>query len=473
MPTVSYQKRVSDTNVRTILQRIADLLGKNITVHSGDRDHVPSGGSRSSLHLAHRAADFHIQGLSDADGFAALRRLINQAFDASEAYELIIHGQHTATGGPHLHIGRYGNNRGGYVDFKTEGLTPASRGNYSRDRRNITNQRGANVPGTITNGVTVDARIVSPAIGVSASVGVGGQNQVADTTLIQSLLNRARRRLIEANVNFERFRPLVEDGDCGPRTKAAITIFQRDVLKFSEPDGRIDPGGRTIQALYIAAYGDINRIIPRVARVRQSPTPHNGNSSTGSGARAINLANARRLLEQPAVRAMLDTIAYSEGTRRDRGGKEYGTIVHGVVTQAPFNPQWVGKRSETLEITNFGRHPNLLVLWREDRPGERDSYSSACGRYQFLKRTWDWMAGFGLGDFSPQSQDLAAVMLMQYRGMIDPLLGGNFDRAVNNGAEEWASLPKAGGGGAYTGQRAHTLSALRTVYQNALQQYQR
>ena len=474
MPTVTYEKNVSDRNVRAILQRIADTLNKNINVHSGDRNYVPSGGSRSSLHLAHRAADFHVSGLSDSSAFASVRELMNQIFDATEAYEFIIHGEHTSTGGPHLHVGRYGNSRGGYVDFKTEGLTRGTRGDYSRDRRTVTNQRGANVPSTITNGVTVDARIVSPSIGISGSVGVGGQNQVADTTLIQGLLNRARRRLIEANIHFERFRSLVEDGDCGPKTKSAITIFQRDVLKFSEPDGRVDPGGRTIQALYVAAYGDINRIIPRTARVSQSPPVHNGNgSNTGSGARAINLANARRLLETPQIRAMLDTIAYSEGTRRDRGGKEYGTIVHGIVTEAPFNRDWVGKRSENLEITSFGRHPNLLVLWRESRPNERDSYSSACGRYQFLKRTWDWMAGYGLGDFSPASQDLAAVMLMQYRGMVDPLLNGNFDRAVNNGAQEWASLPSAGGGGAYAGQRAHSLNTLRTVYQTALQQHQR
>lgn len=65
MRNVTYKKTVSDDNVKTILQRIANKLGKNITAHSGDRSHVPHGGSTKSLHLQHRAADLHIQGLSD------------------------------------------------------------------------------------------------------------------------------------------------------------------------------------------------------------------------------------------------------------------------------------------------------------------------------------------------------------------------------------------------------------------------
>lgn len=111
MPTVTYNKAVSDSNVKTIMQRIANRLEKNISVHSGDRHHVPSGGSTSSLHLHHRAADFHIQGTSDRDGFAALKARYNELFDASEAYEVIHHGKYTKTEAEHLHVGRYGDGR--------------------------------------------------------------------------------------------------------------------------------------------------------------------------------------------------------------------------------------------------------------------------------------------------------------------------------------------------------------------------
>lgn len=72
MPTVTYQKTVSDGNVKTILQRIADQLNKDITVYSGDRPSTQTvkGSNSGSLHVAKRAADFHIKGVSDTQGFA-------------------------------------------------------------------------------------------------------------------------------------------------------------------------------------------------------------------------------------------------------------------------------------------------------------------------------------------------------------------------------------------------------------------
>lgn len=274
MPTVTYQKNVSDNNVKTVLQRIADSFGANITVHSGDRNFVPGGGSKTSLHLQNRAADFHIQGYTDAQGFDAIKAKFDQIFDASEAYEFIRHGTHTATGGPHLHIGRYGNGRKGYVKFKTEGLSAATKGNYNdvgTETKNFTNSKSAPITPTVVSGVGVDISVHSPTLGVSQSVGVGGNNKYSDVKLVQTLLNLARARMKEAQIAFENFQVLVEDGDCGRFTKRAITIFQRDVLGFSEPDGRIDPGGKTIRSLYVAAYGDPKKISPRVKRVTSMP----------------------------------------------------------------------------------------------------------------------------------------------------------------------------------------------------------
>ncbi|MDQ2746289.1 MAG: peptidoglycan-binding protein, partial [Acidobacteriota bacterium] len=108
------------------------------------------------------------------------------------------------------------------------------------------------------------------------------------------------------------------------------------------------------------------------------------------------------------------------------------------------------------------RHPNLLV---QVAPGLR---SSAAGRYQFLDSTW---RGLGLKDFSPRSQDLGAIKLMQRRGMIEPLLRGDFAAAIHKGAPEWASLPTASGG-SYYGQGAKSLSSLQSVYSTALKHYQ-
>lgn len=270
MPTVTYLKTVSDNNVKIVLQRIADNLGKNISVHSGDRTSIVQGSSKSSLHIHKRAADFHIQGISDAAGFKLLKEKFNDLFDADEAYEMIHHGQHTATGGEHLHLGRYGNGRKGYVKFKTEGLSPATKGNYNdvgSETKNFTNTRSAPIPPTVSSGVTVDASILSPNIGVSRSVGIGGNNNHNDVTLIQALINKAVPRVREARIQIEYFKPLAVDGDCGNLTKKAITIFQRDVVGLREPDGRVDPGGKTIRSLYVAAYGEVAKIAPRVNRV--------------------------------------------------------------------------------------------------------------------------------------------------------------------------------------------------------------
>lgn len=273
MATVTYLKTVSDGNVKTILQRIATRLNKNITVHSGDRNHVPRGGSTRSLHLQHRAADLHIQGLSDANGFAMLKTHMNEIFDATEAYEVIHHGKYTETEAEHLHIGRYAGGRRGYVDFKLEGEIPSTRGNYRTTRENFRTPKSGKLPVPVASGVTVDASILSPNVGVHKSVGIGGDNQHNDVFLVQSLLNKARVRLKEAGVYFQHFNRLAEDGDCGRFTKEAITIFQRDVVGMKEPDGRVDPGGKTIRALYVAAYSPANKIAPRVNRVNTHAKP--------------------------------------------------------------------------------------------------------------------------------------------------------------------------------------------------------
>lgn len=126
--SISYNgKRVSDPVLRGKLEQIADFFGRNITVTSGDRDFVPKGGSRTSLHLAHRAVDLHVQGVSDAEVFSRLK----SSGILSNGYEVIRHGPNTATGGPHVHIGRYGDARPS--QFKLEGVPGrAGAGQYVR-----------------------------------------------------------------------------------------------------------------------------------------------------------------------------------------------------------------------------------------------------------------------------------------------------------------------------------------------------
>ena len=75
---------------------------------------------------------------------------------------------------------------------------------------------------------------------IMASVGYGGLNRTDDVRLVQELLNRHMQ---------PPQRPLVVDGVMSPRTLAAIEAFQRRVLNMHRPDGRIQPGDRTMVAL--------------------------------------------------------------------------------------------------------------------------------------------------------------------------------------------------------------------------------
>ena len=68
--------------------------------------------------------------------------------------------------------------------------------------------------------------------------------------------------------------------------------------------------------------------------------------------------------------------------------------------------------------------------------------STAAGAYQFLERTWDGLdAKYNFPDFSPATQDFAAVALILGRGALDDVLAGRFEQAVRKCNKEWASLP--------------------------------
>lgn len=77
-------------------------------------------------------------------------------------------------------------------------------------------------------------------VSISASVGKGGRNRAADVRKIQTLLNQVRPRS-----------PLRVDGIAGSRTIGRIERFQARFMQ--RPDGRVDPGGRTLRKLLAMA----------------------------------------------------------------------------------------------------------------------------------------------------------------------------------------------------------------------------
>jgi peptidase M15-like protein len=131
MADVNYNgKTVSDENVQTVLGRVATELGKNVNVSSGDRGSaLDVGAGTKSLHLKHRAADFHVEGLSDEEAFKKIQEKKDDIFDSDKRYEVIWHGPHTETMGQHVHIGRFETGTG--VNFKKEGTTAETKGKYT------------------------------------------------------------------------------------------------------------------------------------------------------------------------------------------------------------------------------------------------------------------------------------------------------------------------------------------------------
>jgi len=139
---------------------------------------------------------------------------------------------------------------------------------------------------------------------------------------------------------------------------------------------------------------------------------------------------------QANERAFLDMLAVSEGTS-GHGDNGYNVLVGGDL------------------FHDYSKHPNVLVTL--NRAGLK---STAAGRYQFLKRTWDSLAAkLHLTDFSPAAQDVAALELIAERGAADDVRSGRFAEAVAKCAPIWASLPGAG-----YGQRENSLQVLLAAY---------
>jgi lysozyme len=69
--------------------------------------------------------------------------------------------------------------------------------------------------------------------------------------------------------------------------------------------------------------------------------------------------------------------------------------------------------------------------------------STAAGAYQFIKPTWDRIRAMSprLPDFSPASQDAAAVRLLDQIGALTLIEVGDIEGAVTKASKTWASLP--------------------------------
>jgi muramidase (phage lysozyme) len=126
----------------------------------------------------------------------------------------------------------------------------------------------------------------------------------------------------------------------------------------------------------------------------------------------------RQLLQtSPTLRAFLNLIGWAEG--------------------ANYNTAFGGQT-----FSSYAWHPFQQSHFRiRDPKTGRASTTSAAGKYQYQRGTWDTVAReLGLRDFSPANQDIGAVHLLAKRGVLNDVLSGNIAKAVNGLKQEWQSF---------------------------------
>lgn len=157
------------------------------------------------------------------------------------------------------------------------------------------------------------------------------------------------------------------------------------------------------------------------------------NSITGGILNIGNMTKAKPdMLNNRNVQAMLKVIRKAEGT----DGPDGYRMLFG---KSLFN--------------SYADHPRQTI--------KASGYtSSAAGAYQIKASTWDETAQImGLTDFSPASQDLAALGRIAARGALDDVLAGRLDTAIKKINREWASLP-----GSPYGQPTISMATARSLF---------
>ena len=145
-------------------------------------------------------------------------------------------------------------------------------------------------------------------------------------------------------------------------------------------------------------------------------------------------------------KAFLDMIAWAEIGPRLLNVSDNGYNV--LVGSTSKNPKL---------FYDYSDHPRILIRINDKLE------STAAGRYQILKRTYDaYKIRCNLHDFFPSSQDKIALQLIKERGAIRDINSGRIEEAIHKVRNIWASLPEAG----YK-QHEHKMTDLLAVFINA------
>ena len=156
-------------------------------------------------------------------------------------------------------------------------------------------------------------------------------------------------------------------------------------------------------------------------------------------------------------KAMLETIAFAEGT-----SKSYGTISGGGV-----NKDLESGKLTVQQVIDLGNSYG--------RPGSQHKWSGATGRYQFMPSTLGGLVAAGIlksnEAFTARKQDEAAIYLAKRRGVTAEMLKkeGMSQRVSDLLAPEWASFPYSPKGGkSFYGQSYKSIGSLQSTYKKSL-----
>jgi muramidase (phage lysozyme) len=234
--------------------------------------------------------------------------------------------------------------------------------------------------------------------------------------------------------------------------QANASVGDAPSLDTTPPDAPAAPAADVQADAPAAPAADVQADAPAEYQPDQLPTffQELTVAATPSTYAAANVATG---LAETNVKAFLDMLAYSEGTSGPDG---YRTLFGGGL------------------FDDFADHPRRAFQFK-NKLGQR-LWTTAAGRYQFMaispipgtsqftkSNTWDTLkAKLSLPDFSPESQDLAALELVRQRGALTDVQAGRFNAAVTKCAPIWASLPGAG-----YAQTERKFSTLVAAFQSA------
>ena len=265
------------------------------------------------------------------------------------------------------------------------------------------------------------------------SVGKGGKNDKPDVIYVQTLLNHWRSKANQLKV----------DGLCGKNTIRAIEQFQAEVVCLSQPDGRIDVGGKTIRNLEKSRNTASRETIPAgtgiIVTTGISPTTKKPIAAQSTV--ATPKTDPRKLKTRQAIAEAYGAISSDKKWARQSEFLSSFIVPPEILTHKNYN--WINvyspkKNKVTKVYCHKAMHPFLSaalknLVTREQLSNLKEFGGSHCIRATRGTMNWSahsWalaidinMTGNGLGQTPAMSQEFAQCFIDAGFGW-----GGNYSR---------------------------------------------